>query len=158
MARKGEPDLTGMMAMSSVAGAQVGMFASGLLLAIADDVRTLREQARNQKRISDWRKAVVAKSEEADELLAEFDALRRDSLGPYPYLSQRAVEFYLAFKAEYAAAFERQSLYDAYDDLASLVDRIRAEIARTKEVARQVFNERARRQAAKLLKQAEESA
>lgn len=73
------------------------MFAGGLLLTIADDICPFREEARNRSRISDWRKAVVAKSEELDELLAEFDALRKDSLGPFPYPSQRAVEFYLAF-------------------------------------------------------------
>lgn len=38
------------------------------------------------------------------------------------------------------------------------VNRIRAEIGRTTEVARQVFNERVKRRAAKLLKEAEESA
>jgi hypothetical protein len=49
-------------------------------------------------------------------------------------------------------------LYDACCDLESLGDRIRYEVANFKDVARKVFNERARRLAAKLLKQAEESA
>lgn len=147
-----------MFASAAIGGA---VLASGMIAAaegIGTAVGTAIREARNEKRLNQWHKAVIAKSDEAEDLLAEFNVLRRDSLGPYPYLTQRAVDFYQAFKQEHAAAFERQTLYDAYDDLASLVDRIRYEIANFRDVARKVFNERARRQAAELIRKAEEAA
>lgn len=158
MARKGEPDLTGMYASVAVGGA---LMAQGMLAAapaIGQAIGSAIFEARRQNRLNNWQKAILAKSEEADELLTEFDALRRDSLGPYSQLTQRAVKFYMTFKSEHAAVFDRESVFAAYDDLTSLVGRIRAEIAHTKEVARQLFNARVQRQAAKLIREVEEAA
>lgn len=149
MARRGEPDLTMMYASVAVGSILLsnGMMAAakGLGAGIGAAIR----ENRNARRTNDWNKAVTAKAEEADALLAEYDQLRKDTLSPYVHLSRDAVEKHLVFRRMQRAAYDQPSLYDCYDVLDELCTLVRNEIANARTMARKMSNELIKREVAK---------
>ncbi|MHA6643620.1 hypothetical protein [Mesorhizobium sp. A623] len=129
----------GMMAAAKGLGAGIGA--------------AIRE-TRNARRTNDWNKAVTAKAEEVDALLAEYDQFRKDTLSPYVHLSRNAVEKYMVFRRMKQAAYDGRSLYDCYDVLAELVTLVRNEIANARSMARKMSNELIKRQVAKRIAEA----
>lgn len=120
MARKGEPDLSAMFAMTALGGIMAANFGMAAAAGLGEAIGATVRAAVNAKRVKDWEARLQEKTSNIQHLLGHLDEQRRSgAIGVHT--NKKAVTVYLDLSQQFQAAFDNSAdgidLYYALDDV-----------------------------------------